>query len=100
MKASPVGCVRLTCIKRTAFSSKHTNLMKNRQRHENYHGRPDWRTRAVVDAGIELGNRYGIEAAATFLNSQSVPLSMALRVLTLVRQTSPDRRASYRPSPS
>ena len=56
--------------------------MTKQRRSENYHGRPDWRTGAIVDAAIELTNRSNMRAAALFLQSQAVPLNIALRVLT------------------
>jgi hypothetical protein len=52
------------------------------QRSENYHGRPDWLTRAMVDAAIELRHRESCVRAATFLALGSVPIEVTLRVLT------------------
>jgi hypothetical protein len=58
-------------------------------RPENYHGRPDWRTRAIVDAAIELRKRDGTLRAAQFLARQNVPLAVALRVFDLQRLREP-----------
>jgi hypothetical protein len=55
--------------------------MKRKTRAENYHGRPNWRTRAVVDAAIELRDRDSVKAAAEFLCSQGISLILTLRVL-------------------
>jgi hypothetical protein len=55
--------------------------MQRKQRPENYHGRPDWYTRAVVDAAIELSGRSGPLTGALFLRSQGISLQIARRVL-------------------
>jgi hypothetical protein len=55
--------------------------MKRRHFLENYHGRPDWLTRALVDAGLELGCRDGYQIAAKFMHEHSISFPIALRSL-------------------
>lgn len=55
--------------------------METQTRQENFHGRSDWRTRAVVDTEVELATRSGRRAVADFLCSQGLPLAVPLRVL-------------------
>lgn len=52
----------------------------------NFHGRPDWRTRAVIDAGVELARREGTSQAAKFLTSQGIASSVIQRVLPVPRR--------------
>ena len=63
------------------FISHQTGLMRTRYRTENFYGRPDWCTRAVVMAGQELQDREGTLRAATFLRSQGIELHVTRRAL-------------------
>lgn len=56
--------------------------MKIKARSENFHGRPDWHTRALVEAGLELRRRGDVRSAAEFMRAHRVPLQITVRILS------------------
>lgn len=63
----------------------------------NFHARPDWHTRALVDAGLELAERDGIRRGAEFMADHGVPLEVARRVLAMTEAVTPPSAAAAAP---
>ena len=55
--------------------------------------RSDWRTRALVDAGIMLDHRHGSARAFTFMVEHGVSDEVVARVLSLDAETADQRPA-------
>lgn len=86
------GAAKLSYRNSRSHLSTYPSSMRNVRREENYSGRPDWFTRALVEAAIKLSKRVCIKNAAEFLAAHDVAFEIAVRVLA--RQ--PSRTSRHR----